>query len=138
MPNAFINSAREKRHLRPPVWKELSRVLHFRTYEIEDLNTALGKQSGITLNLKKTYLGDKEVTARSNEGGRTALEIAKARAHGQSASMLLTLQVQIVVGRGEGRATREFELIWWPELFSTSKHGKLTLRFYVSRVNFEF
>lgn len=40
----------------------------------------------------------------------------------------------MVVGHGEGRATREFEVIWWPDLFSDSTHGKLTLRFYVSKV----
>ena len=71
-----------------------------------------------------------------NEDGRTALERAKARAHGQAANRTSTLQIQIVVGRGEGRATREFELIWWPEMFSTSTQGKLTLRFYVSRMEF--
>lgn len=135
MPNAFINSARDKRHLRPPVWKEISRALHYRSYEIEDVVAALGERSGVTLCLKKTYLGDKEVPECTKEDGRTALEKAKARAHGQTANMSPTLQIQIVVGRGEGRATREFELIWWPEMFSSSKHGKLTLRFYVSRVN---
>ena len=135
MPSAFINSARKKRHLRPPIWKETSRVLHFRSYEIEDI-VALGEQSGFRLFLKKTYLGDKEVPKCTKEDRKTALERAKARAHGPTANKSPTLQIQIVVGRGEGRTTREFELIWWPEMFSTSKHGKLTLRFSVSRVNF--
>ena len=138
IPNVFVNSAREKRHFGPPVWKDITRVVHFRTYYIEDIVTALGEQSGLKLNLKKSYLGNKEVNSVecSNEDGRTALERAKARAHGQAANRTPTLQIQIVVGRGEGRATREFELIWWPEMFSTSMHGKLTLRFYVSRVEF--
>ena len=31
---------------------------------------------------------------------------------------------------------QDFELLWWLEMFSTSRHGKLTLRFFVSKVNF--
>ena len=58
-----------------------------------------------------------------------ALEVAKAKAHGRATNRSPTLQIQIVIGRGEGRATREFEIIWWPEMSSTSNHRKLTLRF---------
>ena len=135
MPNAFPNSVRDKRHLRPPVWKESCQVLHYRDYHIHDVVPALEQRSGITLNLKKSYLGDKEITASTQEQtGRDALEVAKARAHSHTANQTPTQHIQIVVGYGEGRTTREFELIWWPEMFSSSKHGKLTLRFYVSKV----
>ena len=136
MPNAFLNSTRERRHLRPPVWKEAAKVMHYRTYEIGDIVAALGQRSEVALHLKKSYLGEKEVSECPNEDGRTALEAAKAKAHGRAANRSPTLQIKIVIGRGEGRATREFEIIWWPEMFSTSNHGKLTLRFYVSKVVF--
>lgn len=137
MPNAFINSAREKRHLRPPVWKNTSKVMHYRSFDISDMIAALGQRSGVTLHLKKAYLGDKEVADCTMHplDGKTALEAAKAKAHSRSTGKSATQQLQIVVGHGEGRATREFELIWWPEMFSTSNHGKLVLRFYVSKVN---
>ena len=138
MPNAFINNAREKRHLRPPVWKEVSKVLHYRDFYMADIVTALGERSGVPLKLKRTYAGDKEVGERSSTlTGRQALEAAKARARGPvTGSQSPTMQLQVIVERGEGRATREFEIIWWPELFSNSNHGKLTLRFYVSKVLF--
>ena len=61
MPNAFLNSTRERRHLCPPVWKDTAQVMHYRTYEIEDIVAALGQRSGITLHLKKSYLGEKGV-----------------------------------------------------------------------------
>ena len=64
MPNAFINSCREKRHLRPPVWREKSKVLQYRNHDLNDIVTALNQQSGVPLKLKKTYLGDKEVAER--------------------------------------------------------------------------
>ena len=80
-------------------------------------------------------------TECSNEDGRTALDKAKERAQGQAANRTPTLQIQIVVGRGEGRATNEFKLIWWPEMFSTSRlqcarETNFAINFYVSRVEF--
>lgn len=103
-----------------------------------DIVTALGERSGVSLNLKRTYAGDKEVGESIIPlTGREALEAAKTRARGAvTSSQSPTMQLQVIVGRGEGRATREFEIIWWPELFSNSDHGKLTLRFYVSKVLF--
>jgi len=138
MPNAFINSAREKRHLRPPVWREVSKALHYRDFYMADIVSALGERSGVSLNLTRIYAGDKEVAESSIPlTGREALEAAKARARGAvTSSQSPTMQLKVIVGRGEGRATREFEIIWWPELFSNSGHGKLTLRFYVSKVLF--
>ena len=125
MPNAFPNSVRDKRHLRPPVWKETCQVFHYRDYHIV---AALEKRSGITFKLKKSYLGKKEITGSTQEQrGRDALEVAKAMAHSHTANQTPMQHIQIVVGHGEGRAKRAFELIWWPEMFSSLKHGKLTL-----------
>ena len=55
MPNAFINSGREKKHLRPPVWREKSNVFHYRDHDVDDIVNALGQQSAVPLTLKKTY-----------------------------------------------------------------------------------
>ena len=105
---------------------------------MSDIVTALGERSGVNLNLKRTYAGDKEVGESSIPlTAREALEAAKTRARGAvTGSQSPTMQLQVIVGRGEGRATREFEMTWWPELFSNRDHGKLTLRFYVSKVLF--
>lgn len=81
MPNAVINSAREKRHLRPPVWRETSKVFQYRDYDINNIVTAFGQHSNVPLELKKTYLGDKEIAESSMpQNGREALEAAKERA----------------------------------------------------------
>ena len=44
--------------------------------------------------------------------GLEALEAAKEQARNGMTIKSPTLQLQIVVGRGQGRATREFEIIW--------------------------
>ena len=54
MPNAFINSGREKKHLRPPIWREKSNVFHYRDHDLDDIVNALGQQSAVPLTLKKT------------------------------------------------------------------------------------
>jgi len=67
--------------LRPPVWREVSKVLHYKDSYIADVVTTLGERSGVPLTLKRTYTGDKEVEeSRSPLNGREALEAAKARA----------------------------------------------------------
>ena len=135
MLNAFINSGREKKHLRPPVWREKSNVFHYRDHDLDDTVSALGQQSAVPLTLKKTYMGNKEVEERIEPpNAREALEAAKERARRGTANVSPTMKIQMVVGPGEGRLTREFEVIWWPELFSSTNHGKLTLRFYISKV----
>ena len=135
MPNAFITSRREKRHLRPPVWREKSNVFHYRDHDLDDTVNALGRQSAVPLKLKKTYVGNKEVEERIEpQNAREALEAAKERARRGTANVSPTMKIQMVVGPGEGRLTREFEVIWWPELFSSTNHGKLTLRLYISKV----
>lgn len=135
MPNAFVNSVREKRHFRPPVWRETSKVLQYRDFEINDIDTAFGQHSAVPLTFKKTYLGNKEIAESVvPQNAREALEAAKERARRKTANDSPTMKLEIVVGHGDGRATREFEVIWWPELFSNATHGKLTLRFYVSKV----
>jgi len=106
--------------------------MHYGTYEIGDIVAALSQPSGMTLLLKKSYLGEKEVSECPKDDAKTALEVAKEKQQIDST----TLQIQIVIGGGEVKATREFEIIRWPEMFSTSNHGKVTLRFYVSKVVF--
>ena len=99
---------RERRHLCPPVWKDNTKVMHSRTYENGDIVAALGQGSGMTLLLKKSYLGEKEVSECPKDNGKTALEVAKANAHGRPTNRSPTLQIQIVIGCGKGRAMREF------------------------------
>ena len=130
---AFLNSAKEKRHLRPPVWKETSLVLSYKTFEMDDVLAALSGLSGVELVTRRSFLGDREVSTEHLRG-KYALEAAKARAHGRAGHVTPTLQAELLVGYGEGRATREFELIWWPEMFSCSGNGKLVLRFYVTKI----
>jgi len=44
-----------------------------------------------------------------------AIMAAKAHAHGApTAQQIPSMETKITIGHGQGRATREFEIIWWP------------------------
>ena len=72
-------------------------------------------------------------TTQMNTQGKLIFSWQKQDQSLQSVN-LQTMQMQIVVAHGERRATREFELIWWPNIFSSNNSGKLSLRFYISKV----
>jgi hypothetical protein len=44
-----------------------------------------------------------------------------------------TSRISLVVSEGEGRATREAEVIYWPDLYKTTSSYKFQLRFYVMK-----
>ena len=54
-------------------------------------------------------MGNKEVEERiESQNAREALEAAKERARSGTANVSPTMKIQMVVGPGEGRLTREF------------------------------
>ena len=98
---------------------------NYRDYEINDVISALGQQSAEPLKLKRSYLGDKEVSTRNEpQNARHTLQEAKEKAQSKTIKTP-SIQIEIVVGHGEGRATREFEVIWWPDLFLVTGYGRV-------------
>ena len=82
------------------------------------------KQNTVELHLSKAFSGSKEMEDTAPRlYGRAALEAAKRKRVHQQAS----LKSELICGNGEGRATREFELIWSP-IYDSSGNGMLTLR----------
>lgn len=106
--------------------------MSFKTYDDEDVKRALAEQSVVDLCLSKAYSGSKEVpsSGASQLSGRAALEAAKEKKTAKQA----TLRSEIIIGEGQGRATRECELVWYP-MFDTSTSGMLTIRLYVGKVH---
>lgn len=141
LPSAFVNRIAERPHWKPPVWKRMARHISWKCYDLEEVRAAFN-DSATPLVLSKSFNGEQEVAARNDAGTRlsgiSAIALAKARARGGlgQSSQQPTCMASLVVGEGEGRATREFEVIWWPDLFSNHERGKLTLRYYVGKVTF--
>ena len=129
--SAALNGVKECRHLKPPIWKEKALRMSFKTYNMEDVQRALSEQETVQLHLTKAFSSSKEIQGSAAQlSGRAALEAAKMKRVAQQAS----LRSEIICGDGEGRATRECELIWSP-IFESSDNGILTLRVYVGKVH---
>ena len=126
------NSVKETRHTKFPVWTEKATRFSFKTTSEDAFVDALSEQKRVILSMSKAFKGSLEVTGNAalQLRGREALEAAKRGLVGQ----VPTKRSDINVGEGEGRATREFELIWWP-LYSQSRCGKLTMRVYFGKVD---
>ena len=100
-------------------------------YAMGDVQRALSEQKTMQLHLSKVFSGSKEMEDPAPQlSGRAALEAAKRKRVHQQAS----LKSELICGNGEGRATREFELIWSP-IYDSSGNGMLTLRIYVAKVH---
>ena len=75
------------------------------------------------------FSNHEEVPDISEMDVEEALAIAKQRARKTVARP--TSRSVSEISMGEGRCTRELELIWWPSLYPYSLFGKLTLRYFV-------
>lgn len=121
LPSAFVNSAKERPHWKPPVWKQSAKQLSWKCYDINEVKAALDRSS-TPLVLSKAFNGQEEVAEfpTAQVSGIQAIALAKARARGGNQSNVSpTCRASLVIEHGEGRATREFEIIWWPDLYSS-------------------
>ena len=92
----------------------------------------------VTLNTEVLFAGNKqcEVSQTSAPSAQEEILLAKQRAHMPERNTQPSSKSSIVVGYGEGRATREIELIWWPDLYTYTKHGQLVLRMFIEKCGF--
>ena len=108
-------------------------IVQYKTFNVEDVLHALHEQQRVALCLRKSFNGTKELNV--DPAPLSGLE-ALAAAKNQTAAFRSTRPSQrsvITIGPGNGRSTREFELIWWP-LYAQTSSGFLTLRFYIGKV----
>ena len=129
------HAVRNMHYWRAPIFSPSSRKVTYRLFDITKLKEALEIQNVVSL--KEEVLWSGEVQAANNLAvivPREALLVAKRKAHGQVPRERITCRSTLVVGYGNGQATRERDIIWWPNLYNTGLLGKLSIRLYVSRV----
>ena len=133
-----MNRMRDAKHFRQPIFLARTRSISYKLYEFAAFENILNEQSTTSIKRKRAFRHGEEVLFHGNDYGSAAdaIEAAKRRAGSRftsSRSQLPTSFSEIVVSTGEGRATREVEFIWWPNLYKTPHYGKLAIRFYVSK-----
>ena len=114
MGSATLNGVKECKHLKPPIWKEKAMRMSLKTNNIRDVQLALSEQSAVHLCLSKPFNGTKEIPSSGQALSGRAAAAAKAKRTAKQAP----LQSEIIIGVGQGRSSRECELIWYP-IFDT-------------------
>lgn len=131
-----VNAIRITNHWRPPILKALTKKITYRLFDLTILKDALERQTILSLKEQVHWCREDELTNGQgiNEDPREAIAAAKRKARGQVIQNTITSTSNFVVGYGEGRATRELDVIWWPNLYNNIAFGKLVFRIYVNKV----
>lgn len=127
-----LHSACDTQHKRQPIFKRNTRRLSYRTFE-EKFREILEEQDSAVFRPGALFRNDEEVPDISEMDAKEALVLARQRAKKPAARP--TSRSVIEIGLGEGRCTWEVEFIWWPGLYSHSRYGKLTIRFFIRKAS---
>lgn len=130
----MLDSVREVKHCRRPIFKRITRGFSYKIFDEESFRQLLDEQDVLQFRRQALFKNHDEVEDISNMVAEEALELAKQRARNRTAAKPTSRSV-IEIGIGEGRCSREVELIWWPGLYSSSQYGKLTVRFFVRKTS---
>ena len=136
--NIQVNAVRDVSHKSQPSYKGTTRRISYKTYDLDPFIEAL-EESKIRLNTEILFAGNKQCEANSSAAPLSAEEEilrAKDRAYAPLQNNRASSKSSLVVGYGEGRATREIEIIWWPGLYTHTEHGQLVIRMFLEKFEF--
>lgn len=139
-----MHSMRQVPHKKPPFYCPSTRRVSYKVYSLTSFTDALHEQTLHKLNDTAWYSDLQKVEKRSDLSPQEELQAAKNRSFwstvrneessGDLLTKRLTAKASLGMGPGQGRTTREVEVIWWPDLYSTTRNGKLSIRFYIKKV----
>jgi len=124
-------------HRAQPAYQGSTKKISYKLFDIELFWDALEEQSIVPFTNEALFAGneqcndDTEVLSVEEEIERAKQQSREGLRRKRSSS-----KSSLIVGYGEGRATREIELIWWPNLYRLTNHGRLVIRIYISKCEF--
>ena len=136
--NIQVNAVRDMSHKSQPSYQGTTRKISYKTYDLDPFIEAL-EESDIDLNTEILFAGNKQCKANSSAVPLSAEEEilrANDRAYAPLQSNRPSSKSSLIVGYGEGRATREIEIIWGPGLYTYTKHGQLVVRMFIEKCEF--
>ena len=141
--NPQLHQVRDVKHFKHPIFHESTRRFSYRIHNLDMLRNALAEQDVAELQSSAAFRHGVQVNFQHFTSTEAAVEAAKQRAFSRFTGLPAERQTptsrsEMVVSVGEGRLTRELELIWWPNIFRRNgSFGKLTVRFFVSKTTFK-
>ena len=112
--NPMLDSVRDAKHLRQPIFKRKARRFSYKIFNKETFEQLLGEQDMLQFWPRALFRKSDEVPYLSEIPAEEALAYARPRARKQDTRP--TNRSLLEIGPGEGRCTREVELIWWLSL----------------------
>lgn len=112
--------------------------ISYKIFDVRDLRVALEEQTRAELNESAAFRHHQRVS-ESNTLNLTMREKiqrakeARVAEFVQRLPQVPTSRINVVVSPGEGRATREMEIMYWPYLYKMSKCCKFQLRFFIQK-----
>lgn len=113
--------------------------LSYKIWDVEKLLHALEDQDIVPINTDVLYAGNEQSEEQEQELliAEKEIERVQNRIHAAGHKRKRpSSKSSLIVGYGEGRATREIELIWGPNLYALTEHGQMVLRMYIEKFNF--
>ena len=132
------NSVRDMSHKALPVYRSSStRKVSYNIFQLEKLRNALDEQHLVALNSDILFAGQTPCEETGPDGtADDEIARAKPRAYQLRQGRRPSSKFVVVVRRGEGRSTREVEVILWPDLYPLTKHGEIILRLFIEKCDF--
>ena len=136
---AQVNSVRLVCHKSQPSYHSLTEKISYKIFDVDNLLEALD-EGEVSFDQAMLFCGNNpadEGTSNAALSAEEEISRAKKRAneHGVKRKRPSS-KTSMIVGHGEGRATREVELTWWPALYKMLEHGQLIIRFYLEKCEF--
>ncbi|KXJ06720.1 uncharacterized protein LOC114576537 [Exaiptasia diaphana] len=140
--NALPDNIRDTSHKKRPFYRKSTRRISYKVFDISLVQGALSKQDIVELKPQLLFSSGNDIINRpqSQRGNISQLlAAAKARAFVRRTEQSVANETPsnkcaILVKEPEGRISREFELIWWPKLYTLSGLGKLDVRYYLEKI----
>ena len=136
--NVQANSVREVCHKRQPRYQATTRKISYKIFDAQYFFNAF-EESNIHLNTEVLFAGSLSIEEDDDAlvSAEKLIAKAKQRVHttGQKRKRPSSKST-LIVGYGEGRTTREVEIIWWPDLYDLTDHGRMVIRFFIEKCVF--
>ena len=136
-PNRIVQT----QHLGQPGYVEKTTKISYKLFDDESFFDTFDEQNIVSLKSEVSYCGlqEEEPEEDNMQVGLSALDlIRQAREKGRAERHLRkrpSSKSMLVVGF-DGRTSREIEIIWWPNVYKLTQHGRLIVRMFINKCKF--
>ena len=133
-----VNAVRKVCHRGQPCYQSATLKVSYKLFRLEQLVSALEEQPLVSLQRQLLFEGNEISSSQGDLSAEDEIARAKARVHtpAEKKKRRPSSKSLLQVGLGEGRATREVEIIWWPNVYTVTEHGQMIIRMYVQKCDF--